>query len=153
MWRPIASTSNWTSPPAPSPACAISRRWREECDGRGDAAEMLLRFPHQSALSGRRSFVQNVFGPLIEALACKLGSLCCSRVNFRIDAKHHLSRIGFLRRLPKFPAGFDIIIDRIMKSLLEIGDIVGVKADDIADSCKPAEKNHILGIEFDPSGI
>jgi hypothetical protein len=74
-------------------------------------------------------------------------------VNFRIDAKHHLSRIGFLRRLPKFPAGFDIIIDRIMKSLLEIGDIVGVRADDIADACKPAEKNLILGIEFDPSGI
>jgi hypothetical protein len=40
-----------------------------------------------------------------------------------------------------------------MKSLVEIGDIVGVKADDIADACKPAEKNPILGIEFDPSGI
>jgi hypothetical protein len=56
-------------------------------------------------------------------------------------------------RLAKFPAGFDINIDRIMKSLVEIGDIVGVKADDIADACKPAEKNPILGIEFDPSGI
>jgi hypothetical protein len=74
-------------------------------------------------------------------------------MDFGSDTKHHLPRIGSLRLFADFPAGLKIVIDCLRGGFLEVSDIVTLKADYIGDTCNLADKQIVLGVEFDASAI
>lgn len=95
------------------------------------------------AASDVRGFAQHSLRPLVQAAALGLGGGQCSAVNFGRDAQHELAAGRRLRPLAALPAGVEIVIDSLMKRRAQIGNGIGVKADDVRDAKDPADQDAV----------
>ena len=71
--------------------------------------------------------------PLVETGALAFGRLERGRMNSRIDTQHHPARGGLVGHLSEFLAGVQVVVDGLMKGLLEFADRLAMKPDDVVN--------------------
>ena len=80
-----------------------------------------------------RRVVQNVFGPLVQALAGEFGSQRGLAVHVRSDAEHYLAGERPLGRLADLRASLDVVVNRLVERFAQAGNSVRVESHAVAN--------------------
>ena len=78
---------------------------------------------------------------------------CRRVVNLGIDAKHHAARIRLLLFFSDFGAGGNVIVDSLVKRLLQCILAVGMKAHVVADACDLSRQDAVLVVIEDTGSV
>ncbi|PAV71255.1 hypothetical protein WR25_11171 [Diploscapter pachys] len=103
--------------------------------------------------SGHRRLLEDLVGPLVQALAGYPGGKAGGSVHFWADAQHDLARGRFFGSDALFGAIGQVVVECLTERLVQRRHGAGVEADDVPQAEHAADENIVTRVVLDAGGI